>query len=96
VVLRGADEPDRAAMPAGITGAIVMSHVGPTAPGDLSVFKLEGATCTEAQVLFPETLAPGTQVWLTAAWMNYRKEMGPACTPVGTQINYGGSLPMAA
>ena len=47
-------------------------------------------------VLFPESVAPGTQVWLTAVWFNERKQMGPACAPVGAQINFGGSMPMAA
>lgn len=89
--------PTRRRIPDGVNGAIVMSHVGATAPTDPSAYKLEGPTSrTTVDVLFPGTLAPGTQVWLTAVWFNERKQMGPACAPVGTQINFGGSMPMAA
>lgn len=89
--------PTRKRIPDGVNGAIVMSHVGPTAPADPSAYKMEGPTSrTVVDILFPESVAPGTQVWLTAVWFNERKQMGPACAPVGTQINYGGSMPMAA
>jgi hypothetical protein len=89
--------PTRKRMPDGVNGAIVMSHVGPTAPADPGLYKMEGPTSrTVVDILFPESVAPGTQVWLTAVWFNERKQMGPACAPVGTQINYGGSMPMAA
>ena len=89
--------PTRGRIPGGVNGAIVMSHVGPTAPSDPSAYRMEGPTSrTSVDILFPESVAPGTQVWLTAVWFNERKQMGPACSPVGTHINYGGSMPMAA
>lgn len=97
VSLRDVNEPDRRRIPAGVNGAIVMSSVGATAPADFGDFKLEGPTSrTSFQIIFPETVAPGTQVWLTALWFNERKQMGPACAPVGTRINYGGTMPVAA
>jgi hypothetical protein len=89
--------PTHSRMPDGCDGAIVMSHVGPTAPADPSLYKMEGPTSRmTVDVVFPEGLAAGTQVWLTAVFFNERKQMGPACNPVGTQINFGGSMPMAS
>lgn len=89
--------PSRRGIPDGINGAIVMSYVGETAPTDPSLYKMEGPVSrTTVDVLFPNTLAAGTTVWLTAVWFNERKQLGPACAPVATNINYGGSMPMAA
>lgn len=91
------ESPTHKRLPAGIDGATVMSYVGETAPTDPAVFKYEGNTSrTTVEILFPESVAPGTQVYLTAAFFNGRKQNGPACTPVGAIINYGGSMPMAA
>ncbi len=89
--------PTHRRMPAGCDGATVMSFVGEEAPVDPAVYKYEGATSkTTVDVLFPESLAPGTQVWLTAFFFNERKQNGPACPAVGAVLNYGGSMPMAA
>jgi hypothetical protein len=89
--------PTRKRMPDGVSGATVMSYTGATAPSDPSLYRYEGGTSkTTAEILFPETVAPGTQVWLTAFFFNERKQNGPACAAVGTLINYGGSMPMAA
>ena len=89
--------PTRRRLPAGVNGAIVMSHVGPTAAEDPAAYKLEGPTAkTTVDILFPADLVPGTKVWLTALFFNERKQMGPACAAVGTFINFGGSMPMAA
>ena len=89
--------PTRRRIPDGVNGAIVMSHIGPTAPTDPAAYKMEGPTSrTTVNILFSESVAPGTQVWLTAVWFNERKQMGPATAPVTTNINYGGSMQMAA
>jgi hypothetical protein len=89
--------PTRKRIPDGVNGATIMSFVGPTAPADPGAYKYEGSTSrTTVDILFPETVAPGTQVWLTAFFFNERKQNGPACAPVGAVINYGGSMPMAA
>jgi hypothetical protein len=87
--------PTRRRMPAGVNGATVMSFVGPTPPADPFACKYEGSTSrTSVDVLFPESIAPGTQVWLTAFFFNARKQNGPACAPVGAVINYGSTMPM--
>jgi hypothetical protein len=89
--------PTRKRMPLGVDGATVMSFVGATAPEDVFAFKYEGSTSrTTFDVLFPESAAPGTQVWLTAFFFNERKQNGPACAAVGAIVNYGGTMPMAA
>ena len=89
--------PTRKAMPAGVDGATVMSFVGADAPGDPTTYKYEGSTSrTTVDILFPESVVPGTQIWLTAFFFNERKQNGPACAGVGAIINYGGSMPMAA
>ena len=89
--------PTRRRMPAGCNGATVMSFVGAEPPVDPAAYKYEGSTSkTTVDILFPETVAPGTQVFLTAFFFNERKQNGPACTPVGAVINYGGTMPMAA
>lgn len=90
--------PTHKRLPDGVNGAVLMSYVGgetpPASPGD---YDLHGATSRSTlDVIFPITLAPGTRVWLTAAWFNDRKQFGPACNPVGATINYGGSMRMAA
>ena len=89
--------PTRRRIPDGVNGGIVMSFVGAEPPASPNVCKMEGPISrVDGAVVFPESLAPGTQVWLLATWFNERKQMGPACAPVATQINFGGSLPMAA
>lgn len=82
--------------PPGVSGANVFSFVGATAPADMGLWKFEGGTGkTNVEVVFPNTVAPGTKVWLTAFWFNGRKQSGPACVPVGATLQ-GGSVSMAA
>ena len=89
--------PTRRRLPLGVNGATVMSYVGATPPADPFAFKYEGSTSrTTVDVLFPESVAPGTQIWLTAFFFNARKQNGPACAAVGATINYGATMPMAA
>jgi hypothetical protein len=89
--------PSRKRIPAGVNGAVVMSYVGETAPTNPTAYSFQGSVSRTTMVAtFPETLAPGTKVWLTACWFNERKQPGPACAPVAAIINYGGSMPMAA
>lgn len=76
--------------PLGVNGASIFSYVGETPPSDLSLYKFEGSLGkTKFDVVFPNTVAAGTQVWITAFWFNGRQQSGPACTPVGAFIQYG-------
>ena len=82
--------------PPGVSGASVFSFVGPAAPTNISAWTFQGSTGrTSIDVEFANTLAAGTTVWLTAFWFNGRKQSGPACSPVSTNLP-GGSVSMAA
>jgi hypothetical protein len=86
----------RRGRPIGTTGASVFSYVGPTPPSTIGDWKFEGNIGrTKFDVNFDNSLAPGTRVWLTAFWFNGRKQAGPACDPVATNLQ-GGSVAMAA
>lgn len=93
VRLHEADKPDRRGKPAGVAGASVFSHVGPTAPTAEDDWTFEGLTGrTTVTVTFPAATAPGAKVWFTARWFNARKQNGPAADPVGTNIPGGGAM----
>lgn len=94
--LRTSSTEARRRKPAGVTGATVMSYVGPTPSNDMSKWKYEGMSGkTIVDVTFPITVPPGSQVWLTAFWFNNRKQTGPAAQPISTNLQ-GGTVSMAA
>ena len=94
--LRAADGSTRGKI-AGASGASIFSYVGTQPPADIAQWKFEGNTGrVKAEVLFPSALVGGTKVWLTAFWFNGRKQSGPACSPVSTQLQAGGVQTMAA
>jgi hypothetical protein len=88
-------------MPAGVSGASFFSFVAPAGspsatPSDLSDWKFQGNTGrTRLDVTFDSALPPGAKVWLTAFWFNGRKQRGPICTPVSTNLQ-GGGVALAA
>ncbi len=83
--------------PEGVTGALVFTYVGDVAPVDVDAWKFEGtASRTTTKVIFPSTLAPGTKVWLTAAWVNRKLQTGPAAMPVSRLISGDGLSKKAA
>ena len=97
ILLTDPPNPGSRRIPAGVDGAIVMSYIGETAPMSPSAWNMQGPISKmSTEVVFDSSLEPGTKVWLAAVFFNGRKQMGPACTPVGTQINYPASLPMAS
>ena len=82
--------------PPGVSGASVFSFVGAAPSPDMSKWKFEGNTGrSKNQAQFPSTLPGGTTMWLTAFWFNGRKQSGPACNPVATNLQ-GGTVSMAA
>jgi hypothetical protein len=86
----------RRGRPLGVIGAAVFSHVGPTAPADISGWTFRGNTGrTEVDVDFPSTVANGATVFLTAFWFNDRKQSGPAAAPISVNLP-GGDVSMAA
>jgi hypothetical protein len=87
------ENPTRRSKPAGVAGANVFSFVGENAPEDINDWVFEGNnTRTILDVTFPNTVALGAKVWITAAWYNPRGEAGPGCPPVSAHIQFGGAL----
>lgn len=85
------DEKGDKRWPAGVRAANLFSHVGPNPPGDLTQWKFEGGvTRLNPQVIVPESVAPGTEVYFTALWVNPRLQPGPACAPVMDYTNHSG------
>jgi hypothetical protein len=85
--------PTRRGRPDGVAGAAVFSYVGAAAPSDPGAWKFEGNTVkTTVDVVFPGATAPGAKVWFTAFWFNPRAQSGPACAPVGTNIQGGAAM----
>jgi hypothetical protein len=77
--------------PAGVRSVWLYSFVGEDPSPELSNWRFQGgSTRSDPQVVFPETVTPGTTVWLTAQWVNPRDQPGPACAPVKTHINFTG------
>ena len=86
----------RRGRPAGVSGASVFSHIGPTAPADLGTWHFEGNTgLTVVDIVFPNTTPAGTTVWFCAFWFNGSKKPGPTCPPLSTNLP-GGAVSMAA
>ena len=71
--------------------------VGAEAPSDPRAYHFEGMTTrTIAQVLFPNTVASGATVWLSACWVSARGQIGIACAPVSFTLQGGAVMPAAA
>jgi len=89
------ENPIRMPLEFGVTGATILSFVGPDAPPSPAACKYERSTSrSSVEVLFPESIQPGTQVWLMAFFFNARQHSGPACNAVPVTINYPTSAPM--
>jgi hypothetical protein len=81
----------------GTSGLMIFSHAGATPPASVDEWKYEGISGDVSfDVLFPESVLPGTTVWVTACWFNDRKATSPAGSPKSAVINYPATLPMAA
>jgi hypothetical protein len=83
----------RRGKPLGVDGASVFSHVGANPPTSVDDWKFEGVTGkTKIDILFPDSVAPGSRVWFTAFWFNTRKENGPPATPISTNLPGGSAM----
>jgi hypothetical protein len=84
-----------AARPRKLAGAIhafVYTFVGPDYPANAAMWQFHGiATRAAAQIHFPDTIPSGAQVWIRAAWVNRRGQIGPASSPVTTNLQGGGT-----
>jgi hypothetical protein len=94
--LHSADS-ERRGMEHGAKGANVYSYVGATPPDDARDYHFEGMTTrTRTQVLFPDTVAGGATVWLSARWVSARGQLSPASAPVSFTLQGGAAVPEAA
>lgn len=88
---------ERRGMEAGAKGANLYSYVGSAAPTDPRDYHFEGMTTrTIAQIIFPNEVASGATVWLSACWVSNRGQTGPSSTPVSFTLQGGAVLPEAA
>ena len=88
VVLREEGSTGRA-KPAKVRCAYLYTYVGEAEPTSFGVFTFYAeATRTNPQVVMPESVLPGTKVWLSACWVNGKGEAGSACMPVATWTNH--------
>ncbi len=77
--------------PNGVRSAWLYTHVGADPSPDLTQWKFEGeSTRSNPQIVFPESVAPGTEVWVTALWVNPTGKPGPACAPVKSYTGHDG------
>lgn len=86
----------RRGKPDGVKGMTVFSFVGENPPASTGSWVFEGSTTkkTTVDIAFPNTVAAGSKVWFVAFWFNNTAQSGPACEPVGTNLQ--GSSSMAA
>lgn len=89
---------DHRRKPDGCTAAYIWTFVGETPADDLSSWAFWGqSTKTMFQVDFDSSVEPGSKVWLAAAWINAKGQLGPVCDPVSTYTQFGGvTLTMAS
>ena len=81
----------KSAKPAGSISAFLYYFVGSTYPSDPTLWQFYGpATKPTFDIVFPDSVASGAQVWICAAWVSRRGETGPASVPVSTNIQGGG------
>jgi hypothetical protein len=71
--------------------ALLYSFVGENYPADPKAWKFHRATSrTACELVFPNDLPAGTRVWICAAWVNGKQQLGPRSTPVMTYLQGGG------
>jgi hypothetical protein len=86
----------RRGRPPAAHGAAIFSFVGTEPASDLTQWTFLGNTGrTSLDVTFSSTVPGGSAVWISAYWFNARKQSGPPCAPVGTNLQ-GGGVSMAA
>jgi hypothetical protein len=84
------------AKPPGVKSATVFSFVGPTAPATVAGWKYEGVSNKSVfDIVFPDTVANGALIWISAVWNNAKNQSGPPSDPVSINIP-GGGMSMAA
>ena len=88
---------ERRAKPAGVKGAAIFYGTGETAPTTPEGWTFRGnVSTTTTNIIIPDHVPAGVNVWLTAQWFNPRLETGPGCPPVLTSVTNSGDQRLAA
>jgi hypothetical protein len=97
VRLHSAISYEKRARPIDADGASIFTHVGENEPVTTEELKFEtNISRTTAEIVLPQSVAPGTKVWIVARWFGARKQPGPMSRAVSAFIQFGGSMRMAA
>ena len=76
--------------PATILASSIYSFVGANYPSDPTTWTFQGQTTKDTfEIVFPESVAAGSQVWITATWLNAKTETGPLAVPISAFVQYG-------
>jgi hypothetical protein len=79
--------------PAGVLGANVYAFVGTTYPTDPTGWDWQGSTTKNTfEIVFPNDVPNGAQVWICATWFNKTTVAGPVSVPITTNIQGGLSM----
>jgi hypothetical protein len=82
--------------PFGAIGANIYSYVGASAPAEPSAYHFEGmGTRPVTDIIFPNSVASGATVWLSAQWVSARGQLSVGSTPISFTLQ-GGLIPAAA
>ena len=79
--------------PKDVAGAVVFTHVGPTAPTSSAEWTFAGSTTRTTFDLAFGPSETGDTVWITAFWQNARDVSGPASQPISVRLPAGGAMP---
>jgi hypothetical protein len=75
-------------------GAHLYSYIGEKPPTDARAYHYEGFTSrTSTQITFPDRVAHGATVWLSASWMSARGETSIASEPISFTLQGGAVTP---
>jgi len=83
----------RTRKPAGVRGATLYTHLGDQPPTSLSDWTVWGTTTNSVnEISMPASTPFGATLWIAAAWLNTRLELGPLGDPAS--IRLGGGVPL--
>lgn len=81
----------------GAVGANIFSYVGAAAPADPGAYRYEGmATRSTMELLFPNSVASGATVWLSAQWITARGQTSVGSSPMSFTLQGGAVVAAAA
>ena len=81
----------RRGKPPEVASAFIYRWIGDNPPSDLSAWHFVGASTTAKQTLtVPADTPAGSQLAITALWVNRKMQPGPACQPVILNVAGGG------